>query len=882
MPISNNVNFHYPNLGFSEIENAFYNFNYVDKIILKKNSSGNLQATYPIVTSLGNLDLINPIISLKVTGYRFEYAFNKSNAHFWSLEKHALGVTIRRFKLEGGIVRYCTTRTNGYGTLVDEWNFVNSSDTSYDINAFSVEYKNTILAQGASAGSSSAFFQDVTTLIKGARVVLGPSGEGNHDGLVEEVIVSSFNTNTGEVFFETPLVNSYISNDEVVFHTNILLFDNNAPGPSIGSGMLYRLSATTGRPLGLNSGGQFANIMSAVYSPDQERTLVCRGNQVLYYNSSTNTFSRSIMLNNTLEQHIGTTPVHDLAVSSTSLYRLQTQALDSNGLLYSFSGPGVYNYVITTLLPQVTCATVVPQRHVIFGSDADPSYIDVHVTDQYGVPVANTQVRIRVVGDEAGTFIAFGSGQDYISPADKMTNDNGNVKFAYRSGENINTDITNSPCQLIVTLVAVSKEFSSLVFQRKYLKRKNYFKQKAGRSDSNYVRQRASRISKGIIQRHLKKFGFPALRGAANTRGTVLASYADFHDGLRDIDWSYWINKHQANNFQGASPVTGVAHFSLKQRNATVSKTALFFQKTLSRTGKIIQDTPLHVEHSRLKQVTTQTSTGTLYQVNLIDEIIPFPFSEKNAIDTNIYIRLNDPGFPIDESSIRLYVNHIDVTALSSVGEDALPAQTEIFYDPQDAFDFTQRVYVLLTFYDTAPETPNFYDISYYFDITPDYRAPVLFPIYPAKGEVDVSIDTPISFNIVDYANEVELDSIRLYIDSVLRSPLEVAKIPNGYYVYFKPDTSFCYKQDVSVCVTASDIEGNDMITSYRFYTKPGHPPIITEVSPENCAKLIHRDEPTIFEIYSDGDGVDLNTIRVIIGGRDRRFLVSPSIRRII
>jgi hypothetical protein len=226
-------------------------------------------------------------------------------------------------------------------------------------------------------------------------------------------------------------------------------------------------------------------------------------------------------------------------------------------------------------------------------------------------------------------------------------------------------------------------------------------------------------------------------------------------------------------------------------------------------------------------------------------------------------------------------VNTVDVTALSSVGEDALPAQTEILYNPGEVFDFTQRVYVLLTFYDTAPETPNFYDISYYFDITPDYRAPVLFPIYPAKGEIDVSVDTPITFNIVDYANEVELSTIRLYIDSVLCSPIEVTKIPNGYYVYFKPETPFFHKQDVSVCVTSSDIEGNDMITSYRFYTEPGHPPIITEISPENCARLIHRDEPTIFEIYSDGDGVDLNTIRVVIGGRDRRFLVSPSIRRI-
>jgi hypothetical protein len=52
-------------------------------------------------------------------------------------------------------------------------------------------------------------------------------------------------------------------------------------------------------------------------------------------------------------------------------------------------------------------------------------------------------------------------------------------------------------------------------------------------------------------------------------------------------------------------------------------------------------------------------------------------------------------------------------------------------------------------------------------------------------------------------------------------------------------------------------------------------------IKPFSCSYYSKRNQLVVFEIYSTGDGVRFETIKVTINGVDRRFITSPIIKRI-
>lgn len=879
MVISPNVEFQHPNFAHSQTENAFYSFDHENALLLQKAPDGTLQSTYPVVTSLGSEDFNKEIVACSITGVRFEFDDMSGNAHLWTLEKNNFGAKIRRFGIQNGICRYQTTTKSGLGTRTDEWVLEEDASNDYDVDAISVEYQNTYLPFDLAKGATSTFLNSVVDLTQGSRLVLGPSFNANYTGKVEELIVSSVNPATKQVFFETPTKYAYNSLTEAVYHTKILVFNNYGAFAQPGVGSLYILSAATGQRSGISSGGQYINVQSAAYDPVSRRTIYARGNQLMHYNSSTHTYSRSMVMNNTEEDLNGFLQVHDLALSSTTIYRLQHRAFDDdNGLVFQYSGPGIYNYVTTPLLPVVMNAAVHPDRINIFGDGFDKVFIKVMVHDQDGSPVPNTQVTIRAEGAAPGTFLTFGTGQDAVNPTDKMTADDGTVMFQYQSGINAQVLKEDERIDLIATLVEVGKEESAYVLQRRYWQSSDVLYQISGEAGKGILSQKVTEASTKIVH-FLKYFSAPPTRSNKKT-GTLAENYLNFYDGQHDIYWPYWRDELEANPGDSTNPMKSASWGVLYQKFLLGETETALFQGHRSDGALAFQWNRELSEGAIVHAKNGLSGEAELQQLNIIDEIIPAPFDIKVARATNIYIRLNDPGFPINESSIKLVVNGADVTSISSIGEDSLPAQTEIFYNPPVDFEFDQRVYVHLTFYDTASPEPNFFDFYYYFDIVPDLKAPVFTAIYPAKGEVGVPVDSSITFELRDIDNDVDPDSIILYVDNVLITNLEKVRISEGYRVTYTPPKEFLFSQNVSVYVEASDVVGNEMIQTYHFITEFSSPPVITSINPPNCAQIVHRDEPTVFEIYSDGDGVDLSTVKVNIDGRARRFLVSPYIRR--
>jgi hypothetical protein len=108
-----------------------------------------------------------------------------------------------------------------------------------------------------------------------------------------------------------------------------------------------------------------------------------------------------------------------------------------------------------------------------------------------------------------------------------------------------------------------------------------------------------------------------------------------------------------------------------------------------------------------------------------------------------------------------------------------------------------------------------------------------------------------------------------------------LTSIPEGYHISYTPSKLFKNMQDVSIYIEVRDNRGNKIIQNYCFITKPSSPPEIEMIKPFSCSYYSKRNQLVVFEIYSTGDGVRFETIKVTINGVDRRFITSPIIKRI-
>lgn len=75
-------------------------------------------------------------------------------------------------------------------------------------------------------------------------------------------------------------------------------------------------------------------------------------------------------------------------------------------------------------------------------------------------------------------------------------------------------------------------------------------------------------------------------------------------------------------------------------------------------------------------------------------EIIPIPFSIRNAPDTNIWIRLRDPSAPLNIDTFVMYVNGENISQSPYLSKTRVPNGIEILYNPPEDFEYESLVYV--------------------------------------------------------------------------------------------------------------------------------------------------------------------------------------------
>jgi len=95
----------------------------------------------------------------------------------------------------------------------------------------------------------------------------------------------------------------------------------------------------------------------------------------------------------------------------------------------------------------------------------------------------------------------------------------------------------------------------------------------------------------------------------------------------------------------------------------------------------------------------------------------------------------------------------------------------------------------------------------------------------PAKGAVNVPVDTNITVHVLDAESGVNLSTIVMTVEGVVVTPV-ITGTPADYTVTYDPPVNFDFGQVVDVTVDASDIAGNTMPQdAYSFTTTTMGPP---------------------------------------------------------
>jgi hypothetical protein len=287
----------------------------------------------------------------------------------------------------------------------------------------------------------------------------------------------------------------------------------------------------------------------------------------------------------------------------------------------------------------------------------------------------------------------------------------------------------------------------------------------------------------------------------------------------------------------------------------------------------------------------------TVDQFIFVEDAIPKFWSEKNPIDTDIWIRLRPFAFNLDNDTLRAWIRVVswegdtgykeitDVVELANFDAGGGLLGIEMLYDPPKDLPYGALILMRIEVYDEA-YIPNFIMVEYWFYITPDYKSPYLTNLSPSREEENVPVDSKVYFEIWDVGSGVDLNSLEILINSrLIRSDhldidaTDIQKVK----VTYTPPTPFYFSKDYKITVKCEDVspQENKMNDAYTFYTADSTGIYITDPMPSPCKRGMNRFEDVSAVLLADGDGIDKNSIRMQVYNKDVQPTVVPIVYRI-
>jgi len=254
----------------------------------------------------------------------------------------------------------------------------------------------------------------------------------------------------------------------------------------------------------------------------------------------------------------------------------------------------------------------------------------------------------------------------------------------------------------------------------------------------------------------------------------------------------------------------------------------------------------------------------------------PAQFADDVPTNTNFRIDIRDLVMGVDENSISILVDGIEIIGLPQTNVSNIPNGYRISYQPANRL--LGEIPVVVNCADLETPAHVMQEEVYSFTCVEDDELPYLQNLNPNENQTDVATDTNIYLEIMDNKTGVDFESIELFVDGQdVTDLLTIVSITNGASVLYNPENDFDYISEVNVQVSAADlaIQPNSINENYTFTTMNDiYPPYVNNTDPAPDEQGVALNRNIYLEIHDDELGVNENTIQMLINGE----IIQPQI----
>lgn len=901
---------------------------------------------YDLPLSTNSISAHNEFVAIKYIGPSGQSSFY-NGAIFYTLERSGTGnrtyYTYTRYPEPSGPyigAEYDSLATGSEveysGNIIRRWildadNFQLDLESSYYMNsdstnwfggkAFAIDNLQTELDGHVSIGTGILELTTTSGLSKYDKILIGPSSDATNPGVVEEVYIHAISGN--DITIRTysgyiPTKYEYIAGDSVTIFKDMLLFSN--PKPLINSsnirygfqrqeGTLYTLSQSDyGAVIDTDYNAIYADVDVAIWNNSFNTLSFVKGQNLLHLDTYTYTIIKSQLLLLTEPTDADIIPIYDLDIRGADIYKLQEEILQRNddGVI-SLVEWDTYNYSIDTLNPYTHSVTVYPDT-MILGYQGVTDVIAV-VRDQYGVGLLSKNILFYVTGDVNTILVPY----DGIA----VTDSDGICSIQYTAGTLFKER----------SIINAKADGGNTVHGSAYLVGKTFVPTYPDYTTDHY-----------IVNIDNEKTGDVGVT-------TTISSYTGNVNMLcfvrRSFPGGEWVW-----NGVWDDPSHPIINPTIEDRNQDptdvsqsndVSLITTVYQPIFNQVAARYEDGELIIEDEdplpnvRITQLDSMYSeyntnitsinesdderylsqnylsrhllsghivTSTINQYVFIQEARPVFWSEKNPTSIDYWVRLRPFSSSLDPSTLKITVYETSYLGTTSP-VNIVPLGTTSIFDAGGGLDGVEFVYVFpvnfhhnaviyveIEIYDQAV-IPNLLLLNYWFKIVPDYRHPYFINQNPSIEEANVNIDTPITFDVLDVGEGVDITTLEIYINNQ-STTFTYSEYEYGQYnIECILPKIFHYGQEVSVSVMVGDrAENNNIVRDgWIFYCTDSTGPWfnVDDVAPGKCLEGVNKESQDVsLQVYGiNNTGIDYDSLKLEVGGKYRNIKVTPIIYRL-
>jgi len=779
------------------------------------------------------------------------------------------------------------------------------------------------------------------------RLFFGPSTDTDNIGATEVGVVSHIidHIDGKRVYLTAPLKYQYVIGDLITFYSNIYIYSSEGYADDPNKGTLFKIDAYTWDTKEIDTKAIYKRANASRWCPMVGGIATIIGHNMLFvrpYDEYLNW--RSMFLNNVMSDNNTIFTVYDVGFDNYSIYKLQgmTTLVDDTNKKTTHDWDS-YNLQPDSLLPHTQSVATWLDQSIITGYNKN---VDIYaqVRDQFYVGLRDVYLTFYMLGDGDALFdplsgnvvtdlngkatINYRSGQTYNGHTEitaRATGGSTSTGSAYVwTSNNVISYPETEPIKILLwAIFYISAYNPSLkqiiqiysVFNREEnpqwrapfytLRGSHYFTSPGGNwSPTKKLKEYEPEYvgGGGSVLEYLPMLyeGEDHLDApACLSPGYGFEYPSPFPDDFEDGEFLFSNRITVFEELKSKFYTFGLTYYLL-YKGSSVGQVpfAVIVQPDESGNGQISQlKLSLHTHWVDGLPYDELWTYSNIDQFVFVEDAVPKFWSSKNLPATNIWVRLRPFAFSLNNSTLRMWVRedsylsdtgYCEVTdSIQIVNFDAGGGMLgiEITYNPVVDFKYGSTVYVRIEVYDIA-HVSNYIFTEYWFRIVPDYKSPYVSYMVPDNGEIDVSVDSHIYFELKDEGTGINIETLEILLNSrrIDVNYLTIEEVSRRHFkiTYISPEGLF-YNKDYKIAVKVEDTSSrkNALNTSWEFYTVESTGVQMVLPTPGPCKAGMNRFEDVSVVILGDGNGVDKDTIRMQVFNKDIHSRITPIIYRV-